>query len=91
MFPNGTTQVVYQVFNFIKFNDINFYHRGKSESESFWHFVADSHTQFLTGLIGILLTLSSIVLFAGCVCCQRRSGFKVSSQYLVCVCESESR
>ncbi|XP_030751016.1 uncharacterized protein LOC115878607 isoform X2 [Sitophilus oryzae] len=34
------------------------------------------HTQFLTGLVAILLTVCSIVFLAGCLCCHRRNGFK---------------
>ncbi|XP_023311897.1 uncharacterized protein LOC108913857 isoform X2 [Anoplophora glabripennis] len=38
--------------------------------------VADQHTQLLTGLVAVLLTVCSVVLLAGCLCCQRRNGFK---------------
>ncbi|XP_044259276.1 uncharacterized protein LOC123007849 isoform X2 [Tribolium madens] len=38
--------------------------------------VADSHTQLLTGLVAVLLTVCSVVFLAGCLCCQRRKGFK---------------
>jgi hypothetical protein len=38
--------------------------------------VADSHTQLLTGLVAVLLTVCSVVFLAGCLCCQRRNGFK---------------
>ncbi|XP_063919861.1 uncharacterized protein LOC135134908 isoform X2 [Zophobas morio] len=38
--------------------------------------VADSHTQLLTGLVALLLTVCSVVFLAGCLCCQRRNGFK---------------
>ncbi|XP_076263413.1 uncharacterized protein LOC143198196 isoform X4 [Rhynchophorus ferrugineus] len=34
------------------------------------------HTQLLTGLVAVLLTVCSIVVLVGCVCCQRRNGFK---------------
>lgn len=39
--------------------------------------VTDSHTQLLTGLVAILLTVCSVVFLAGCLCCHRRNGFKV--------------
>lgn len=40
------------------------------------HTYGDGHTQFLTGLIAILLTICGVVCLAGCMCCQRKDGFK---------------
>ncbi|XP_049818372.1 uncharacterized protein LOC109603335 isoform X2 [Aethina tumida] len=37
---------------------------------------SDSHSQLLTGLVAVLLTVCSVVFLAGCLCCQRRNGFK---------------
>ncbi|KAB0793142.1 hypothetical protein PPYR_12762 [Photinus pyralis] len=37
---------------------------------------ADFHTQFITGLVGVLLIVCGTVFLVGCLCCQRRNGFK---------------
>ncbi|KAK5642085.1 hypothetical protein RI129_008252 [Pyrocoelia pectoralis] len=37
---------------------------------------ADFHTQFITGLVGVLLIVCGTVFLIGCLCCQRRNGFK---------------
>ncbi|KAF5303937.1 hypothetical protein FQA39_LY01722 [Lamprigera yunnana] len=37
---------------------------------------ADFHTQFITGLVGVLLIVCGVVFLIGCLCCQRRNGFK---------------
>ncbi|XP_017779012.1 PREDICTED: uncharacterized protein LOC108564462 [Nicrophorus vespilloides] len=36
----------------------------------------DEHTQLVTGLIAVLLIVCGVVCLAGCLCCQRRNGFK---------------
>ncbi|KRT78381.1 protein kinase, partial [Oryctes borbonicus] len=38
--------------------------------------IQNPHTQFLTGLVAVLLAICSVVLLAGCLCCQRNNGFK---------------
>ncbi|CAH0546280.1 unnamed protein product [Brassicogethes aeneus] len=37
---------------------------------------ADSHSQLLTGLVAVLLTVCSVVFLVGCLCCHRKNGFK---------------
>ncbi|XP_019769544.2 uncharacterized protein LOC109544010 isoform X2 [Dendroctonus ponderosae] len=38
------------------------------------------HTQLLTSVAAILITVGTIIIFAGCLCCHRRKGFQEEKQ-----------
>ncbi|KAK9892612.1 hypothetical protein WA026_020992 [Henosepilachna vigintioctopunctata] len=43
--------------------------------------IADPQIQVLSGVLAVIVTICTLLLIAGCLCCQRGTGFKFRQQY----------